>query len=142
MAKKNMTVDDLWKLERLGSPSLSPDGAQVVAALGRYSMDDNKSMSALWLMSTLGGAPRLLTTGGEKDGQPRWSPHRANGGDLIAFTAKRDQEGSQDQENQLYVIAPDGGEARRASCVATGVEGFRWCPDGQRLVFKIGRAHV
>jgi len=56
--KKPITVEDLWKLERIGSPSLSPDGAQAVAAVTRYSMDDNKSMSSLWLLSTLGGAPR------------------------------------------------------------------------------------
>ena len=135
MAKRNITIEDLWKLERLGNPSLSPDGAQAVVAVGRYSMADNKSMSSLWLLSTLGGAPRLLTTGGEKDGQPRWSPHRSDGGDLIAFTAKREQEGSKDKESQLYLIAPDGGEARRAAEVATGVEAFRWCPDARRLVF-------
>ena len=129
--KKNITVEDLWKLERLGAPSLSPDGAQAVASLSRYTMDDNKSATTLWLLSTLGGAPRPLTTGGDKDGHPRWSPH----GDLIAFTAKRDQEGSKDKESQLYVIAPDGGEARRAAEVATGVDGFRWAPDGKRLVF-------
>jgi dipeptidyl aminopeptidase/acylaminoacyl peptidase len=127
----HFSVDDLWALQRLGTPSLSPDGAQLVAALASYSMADNKSSSALWLLSTLGGAPRLLTTGGDKDGAPRWSPR----GDHIAFTAKREQEGSKDDTPQLYLIAPDGGEAWRAASVATGVDAFRWCPDGQRLVF-------
>jgi dipeptidyl aminopeptidase/acylaminoacyl peptidase len=129
--KKNITVDDLWKIERLSGPSLSPDGAQVVASLTRFSMEDNKSSSSLWLLSTLGGEPRRLTASGDKDGGARWSPK----GDLIAFTARREQEGSKDQETQLYVIAPDGGEARRAAEVATGVEAFRWCPDGKRLIF-------
>ena len=94
--KKNITVEDLWKFERLGSVSLSPDGAQAVTTLSRSSMDDNKSMSALWLLSTLGGAPRLLTTGGDKDGQPRRSPHCKDGSELIAFTAKREQEGAKE----------------------------------------------
>jgi dipeptidyl aminopeptidase/acylaminoacyl peptidase len=133
--RKPITVDDLWALTRLGAPSLSPDGAQAVVALNRYSMDENSSQSALWLLSTLGGAPRALTQCGDKDGQPRWSPHRKDGSELIAFTAKREQEGKKDSAPQLYVIAPDGGEARRAANVATGVDAFRWCPDGQRLVF-------
>ena len=133
--KKNITVEDLWKMERLGAPSLSPDGAQAVAAVTRHSMADNKSMSSLWLLSTLGGAPRALTTCGDKDGQPRWSPPRGDQGELIAFTAKREQEGVKDKTSQLYLIAPDGGEARRAAEVATGVDAFRWCADGQRLVF-------
>ena len=133
--KKPITVEDLWAMTRLGAPSLSPDGAQAVVALNRHSMDENTAQSALWLLSTLGGAPRALTQCGDKDGQPRWSSHRQDGSELIAFTAKREQEGHKDAAGQLYVIAPDGGEARRAADVATGVDAFRWCPDGQRLVF-------
>ena len=53
-----ITVDHLWQMERLGVPSLSPDGAQAVVSLTSASMDDNKTRSALWLLSTLGGAPR------------------------------------------------------------------------------------
>jgi dipeptidyl aminopeptidase/acylaminoacyl peptidase len=132
MAKsKNITVDDLWKIQRIGTPSLSPDGAQAVAAVTRFSMDDNKSSSGLWLLSTLGGAARALTQCGDKDGQPQWSPR----GDLIAFVAKREQQGEKDETQQLFLIAPDGGEARRAAKVATGVEAFRWFADGRRLAF-------
>lgn len=130
-APKTFDVETLWQLERLGPPSLSPDGAQAVAAVTRYSMEDNVGRSTLWLMSTLGGQPRPLTQAGEKDGQPRWSPR----GDLIAFVAKREQQAHKDEQPQLYLIAPDGGEARRAAQVPTGVEAFRWLPDGRRLVF-------
>jgi dipeptidyl aminopeptidase/acylaminoacyl peptidase len=129
-AGRPITVDELWQIERLGTPSLSPDGAQAVVPLTRYSMDDNKGVSTLWLLSTLGGQPRQLTATGDKDGAPRWSPR----GDLIAFTAQREQQGRKDTAAQLYVIAPDGGEARRASDVATGVDAFRWCPDGRRML--------
>ena len=128
---RNITVDDLWQLERLGVPSLSPDGAQAVAAVTRFSMDDNKSSSSLLLLSTLGGAARPLTQAGEKDGQPLWSPR----GDRIAFVAKREQQGVKDDAPQLYLIAPDGGEAERTTTVATGIEGFRWFPDGKRIAF-------
>jgi dipeptidyl aminopeptidase/acylaminoacyl peptidase len=129
--KKTLDVDTLWKIQRIGSPSLSPDGAQAVAAVTRYSMDDNSSASTLWLLSTLGGVPRALTQCGTKDGQPQWSPR----GDRIAFIARRDQQGAKDDEPQLYLIAPDGGEAQRAATVATGVDAFRWLPDGRRIIF-------
>lgn len=129
--RKPITVDDLWRLERLGAPSLSPDGAHAVVAVSRYSMADNKAASSLWLLSTLGGEPRQLTHCGDKDGQPRYSPH----GDRIGFIARREQQGHKDEEAQFYVIPPDGGEAQRVGEVATGVDAFKWCPDGQRIVF-------
>ena len=129
--RKPLDIETLWQIERVGAPSLAPDGAQAVCALTRYSMQDNKGESSLWLLSTLGGAPRRLTSCGDKDGHPRWSPR----GDRIAFTARREQQGRKDEEAQLYLIAPDGGEARRAATVATGVEDFRWCADGRALIF-------
>jgi len=129
--KKPLTIDALWQLERLGIPSLSPDGAQAVCAVASHSMDENSSRCALGLLSTLGGEPRALTHCGEKDGQPSFSPQ----GDLVGFVAKREQQGHKDEAPQFYVIAPDGGEARRIGNVATGIEAFRWCPDGRRIVF-------
>ena len=78
MAKKNtLSVDTLWQFERLGTPSLAPDGAQVVCALNSFSMQDNKASSALWLLSTLGGRARALTHCGDKDGQQL--PHSPTG---------------------------------------------------------------
>ncbi|MFM7971273.1 MAG: hypothetical protein ACKPCJ_03220, partial [Betaproteobacteria bacterium] len=50
-----LTVEALWQLQRLGAPSLSPDGAQAVISATAYSMKDNKASSRLWLLSTLGG---------------------------------------------------------------------------------------
>lgn len=129
--KKRLDIDTLWKLQRLGAPSLSPDGAQAVCSVASPSMKDNRTRSALWLLSTLGGQPRALTHCGEKDGAPRFSPR----GDLVGFVAKREQEGHKDEEPQFYVIAPDGGEARRVGTVATGMECFKWFPDGRRVAF-------
>jgi dipeptidyl aminopeptidase/acylaminoacyl peptidase len=130
MAKKNnLSVETLWQIERAGTPSLAPDAAQAVCSLSRFSMQDNSSGSTLWLLSTLGGKPRALTHCGDKDGQPQWSPK----GDLIGFVAKREQQGSKDDTPQFYVIAPDGGEARRVGIVSTGVEAFAWFPDGRRI---------
>ena len=130
-SKKQFTVDDLWKLDRLSNPSLSPDGAQAVCSVASSDMQANTTSHSLWLLSSLGGNPRRLTQCGDKDSQAQWSPR----GDWIAFIAKREQQGSKDEQPQLYLIAPDGGEARRVGNVATGVEAFKWLPDGKRIAF-------
>lgn len=132
MAKPSpITVDDLWALDRVGKLSLSPDGTQAACSVASYSMDENTGQSSLWLLSTFGGKPRRLTLCGEKDGEPAWSPT----GEHIAFIGKREQEGKKDDTPQLYVIAPDGGEAQRVSSFAPGIEAFKWFPDGKRIAF-------
>ena len=126
-----LTVDKLWQIERVGAPALAPDGRHAVCAVTRYSMADNQGRTGLWLLPTDRCAPRRLTWCGEKDGQPAWSPQ----GDRIAFVARREQQGTKDATPQLYVIAPDGGEARRVSDFAPGVESFKWLPGGRGIVF-------
>ncbi|HUL95137.1 MAG TPA: S9 family peptidase [Usitatibacter sp.] len=130
---KRINVDLLWKVERPAQPTLSPDGAQACVSVSSYDMEQNKGSSSLWLMSAFGGEPRRLTTAGEKDAEPRWSPD----GRSIAFVAKRAAAGEDkgDEEPQVYVIAPDGGEARRVTNLATGVFGIKWFPDSRRIAF-------
>ena len=126
-----LDIDALWQLERVSDVAIAPDASAAVCAVTSYSMEDNKGRSSLWLLPCNGGAPRRLTTGGEKDGKPAWSPR----GDRIAFLAKREQEGRKDGERQLYVIPAAGGEAERKSDFAPGIDDFKWMPDGQRIAF-------
>ena len=128
---KRFSVEDLWKIRRPAGLSLAPDGLRAVVSVSSYSMKENRASASLWLLSTTGGKPRVLTTCGEKDGQPVWSPD----GSKIAFVAKREWQGKKDEEPQIYLIAPDGGEARRLTQLATGVSGIQWFPDGKRLAF-------
>jgi dipeptidyl aminopeptidase/acylaminoacyl peptidase len=131
---KRLTVEDLWKLDRPAQPTLSPDGAQACVSVTSYDMKENKSRASLWLLSAFGGEPRRLTSAGEKDGEPRWSPD----GQWIAFVAKRPGAGDAkdgDEEPQVYLIAPDGGEARRLTDIATGAFGIKWFPDSRRIAF-------
>lgn len=129
--KKPIDVETLWKLERIGSVSLSPDGTAAVCAVTSYSMQDNKGSTSLWLLPTNAKSPRRLTRAGDKDASPTWSPK----GDRIAFLAKREQEGRKDAERQLYVIAAAGGEAERKSNFGPGIDEFKWMPDGRRVAF-------
>jgi len=122
-----LTAEHLWRLARPSQTTLSPDGAQACVAVSTYDIGENKGRSRLWILSTFGGEPRVLTEAGEKDGEPRWSPD----GRSIAFVSRRER----DDEPQLYVIAPDGGEARRVTSMPTGVFGIKWFPDSKRVAF-------
>jgi dipeptidyl aminopeptidase/acylaminoacyl peptidase len=126
MAKaKHLTVEHLWQCERIGTPSMSPDGKWVVVDQSTYSMESNESATQLWLYSADGKARKQLTSAGKKNTAPQWSPD----GKQIAFCAKRDG----DDVPQLYVIAPDGGEARRVTMLSSGVGSIKWFPDSKRV---------
>jgi dipeptidyl aminopeptidase/acylaminoacyl peptidase len=133
MKANRMNVERLWQLARPSQPTASPDGAQVCVSVATFDMEQNTQASSLWLLSAFGGEPRRLTSSGDKDGEPRWSPD----GRWIAFIAKRPAAGGEkgDEEPQVYVIAPDGGEARRVTRMPTGASGIKWFPDSRRLAF-------
>jgi dipeptidyl aminopeptidase/acylaminoacyl peptidase len=130
-SRKPIDPNALWQLDRIGTVAVSPAGDAAVCAVTSYSMEENTGRSSLWLLPTGSCAPRRLTSAGEKDGQPAWSPQ----GDRIAFLAKREQEGRKDNERQLYVISASGGEAQRRSNWPLGIDDFKWMPDGRHIVF-------
>src|SRR5258707_12733294 len=103
--KRPLTVEDLWNVRRVGPPSVSPDGKWAVVELTTFDMEKDDSSSNLWLLSTNGNQQKQLTNTSGKNSGPKWSPD----GQWIAFTGKR----GNDEVAQVYVIAPQGGEARR-----------------------------
>ncbi len=123
---KAFTVEDLWAIERLSAPSLAPDGKRLVVAATRYDLAKNEGRDQLWVLSVEGRAKRRLAEA-SPGSDPRWSPT----GHHIAFIAKREG----DDTPQVYLIDPDGGEARRLTRLATGASNLRWFPDGRQLAF-------
>src|SRR5262245_53265883 len=121
--KRPMTLADLFRLQRISDPRISPDGKQVVYVVTTVDLDGNKTTSSLWLASTASGEARALTNPGDgkKDRHPRWSPD----GQRILFESTRSG------DTQLWLIDLAGGEARQITKVATEASNAIWSPDGQ-----------
>ena len=124
---KPLDADTLWQLKRLSTPAISPDGSQVVLAVTRYEMKDDKAITNLWLVATDGSGARQLTTHSGSDSSPAWSPD----GSHIAFISKR----GDDEQSQVYVIPTGGGEARVLTSVPTGASAPMWFPDSSEIAF-------
>lgn len=125
--KEPFTVERSWQIQRIGAPTLSPDGRTVIAPVTRFVMDEDKSYVDLWIWNADGSGQRRFTTDAANDGAPAISPD----GRHVAFTSQR----SDDKAPQLYVMPLGGGEARRLTKLATGVQSPKWFADGKRLAF-------
>jgi len=121
------SAEKMWSLDRLGQPTIAPDGKVAVLPVTRYAVAENKGLTDLWIIPTAGGPARQLTSDTAADTSPVFSPD----GKWIAFLSKR----GDDTENQVYVIATDGGEARRVTNIPTGVTLPKWFPDSRRIAF-------
>ncbi|MBE0644967.1 MAG: S9 family peptidase [Bacteroidetes bacterium] len=122
-----MSAEKLWRMQRVGSLALSPDGKTAAVVVTSYDFDKNKGNGDIWLISVADGTARQFTTGPSTEGSPQWSPD----GSMLAFTAKRND----DEQSQLYLIPLGGGEARRLTDMPMGASGVKWFPDGKSLAF-------
>jgi len=123
--KRPITAEDLLRVKRVGAPSTSPDGAWAVVDVGTVDVAKNDTTSELWLLSTDGKTQKQLTRSGGRNSSPKWSPD----GLSIAFLSQR----AGDEVTQIYVISPEGGEARRVSKMPMAPFGIKWGADSKTI---------
>ena len=126
---RRFDLDASAKIVRLSDPNISPDGKSIVVVVARANFEENRWESELTLVDIATGAQRALTTGRPEVSQPRWSPN----GDRLAFIANAPT--GKENKSQLFVLAMNGGEAKRITSVANGVQHYAWKPDGQEIAF-------
>ena len=132
-ASATPTIDQSLEIFSASSPRISPDGRWIAFVQSRTNWKENAFENDIWLVAASGGAPRQLTQSPKSSGDPRWSPDSR----WIAFLSDRPSplpEAKKDTE-QIYLISPEGGEARQLTNVETGVSSFEWSPDGRRIAF-------
>lgn len=127
--KKLLTALDLMKIANVGAPRISPDGTRIVYAVSETRMEKDKewkTVTQLWVASLAGGKPRQYTRGDKNATFAEWSPD----GTMIAFLSDREKDG----ERQVWMMMADGGEAWAVTSHKGGVSGYRFAPDGKRLL--------
>lgn len=136
--QRPMTFLDVQLLRTAGAPALSPDGRQVLYTLSVPDWKEGRRTTDVWLVPVDGGpaAARQMTFTRDKDETaPQWGPD----GRWFIFSSNREGTGAS-ATAQLYLMRPDGGEARRLTDARDGVAGARFTKDGRWLVYAAGKA--
>ncbi len=124
-AKRPMTVEDMWAMQRIGDIALSPDGEWIAFSVTKYDMEKNGGETDIWMIQTSGNELRRMTTASGYDGNPKWRPD----GSALTFLSARN--GS----NQIYELPMQGGEARQLTHFPVDVDNFSWSSTGERIIF-------
>ena len=115
-----MTPEALWAMGRIGSYAASPDGKQIVYTVAYYSVKQNKGHHMLFIMDANGLNKSQLTTSAKNETDPAW----VDGGKRIAFLT----------DGQLWSMNPDGTDRRQLTHDTTAIEGFKFSPDGSKVI--------
>jgi dipeptidyl aminopeptidase/acylaminoacyl peptidase len=114
-----MTPEALWAMGRIGGYSASPDGQKIVYQVGYYSVKHDKSHHVLYVMNADGTGQQKLTTGSKNETDAAWLD---NG--TIAFLTG----------GEVWKMNADGTNRRQLSRTGGEVEGFKFSPDGTKVI--------
>lgn len=121
---------DVARVRHVTSASLSPDGRHIAytRAVPRrpFVEDDGPAWQELHVIGPEQPS-RPFITGAVRVSNVQWRPNTRE----ISFLQQRPE----DEKPSLYVIAIDGGEARRVLKHPTGVGTYAWSPTGLEVAF-------
>lgn len=121
-ANSALTVNELFKIRRVGDPQLSPDGKTVAFTIGDVNKEANRTLTHIYTVSIDGTNQKQITKGDRSNGSPRWS----SDGKKIAFTTG----------GQIWTMDADGDDKEQITKISTGAGNPVWSPDGKWIAFN------
>jgi dipeptidyl aminopeptidase/acylaminoacyl peptidase len=121
---KPLTPEAALNLRSISDLQFSPDGTRVAFVVAEPPKSDRRPRH-IWLYDKKSGAVRQFTFSPKDESSPRWSPD----GTQLAFLSNRDD------QQQIYVMRADGGEAAAVTKGKRSVHSFAWSPDGKQIAF-------
>ena len=130
---RTLRPDDLYRVEDVSDPQVSPDGGWVAYVLTTSDREADEARSAIWMASWDGGQHLALTAPAEGTAKPRWSPD----GRYLAFMAT--PAGADKDKAQIMLLDRRGGDAHQLTHVSGDIGEYAWSPDGKRLAFTMAQ---
>ena len=132
MARRTLSIADLFKVRVFTDLRLSPDGRCAVVCVRTPDLAEQRNVSTLWLYRRDDDSFEEITRG-PADAGPLWLDART-----ILFTASKRERGEEEADKpfprtRLYTISLRGGEPRLRATLDGHVWDMRASPDGRRL---------
>ena len=108
-----LTAEVMWKMGRIGSQTLSPDGSKLLYTLTEYNMAENRGLTTLVLRDMTSGEEVRLTDNKSSNTAPQWLDN-----ETIAFMSNRTG------EMQVWAMDSNGDNVKQVTEIAGGIEGF------------------
>jgi dipeptidyl aminopeptidase/acylaminoacyl peptidase len=137
--RRPMTFLDVQQMKTVASPAPSPDGRWMLYTVSTMDWKEARRQTDIYLVSMdqgLASTKQLTYTKEKNETSPRW----AKDGSFFVFLSNREAPENASSRNQLYLMRPDGGEARRITDAREGVADYAFSKDGEWIAFKSGRA--
>jgi dipeptidyl aminopeptidase/acylaminoacyl peptidase len=122
--QKLLTAEASLNLRFLSDLQLSPDGARLAFVVTEPPTDDGRA-THIWLYDKRSNTTRQFTYSKKSEKYPRWSAD----GKQLAFLSNRNE------EDQIYVMRADGGEATALTKGKRAISKFAWSPNSQQIAF-------
>ncbi|MGH2459750.1 MAG: S9 family peptidase [Chloroflexota bacterium] len=124
--RRLLALSDLSSIQGVSDPRISPDGRRVAFVVETIEVETNQIRERIWLVEVDGSAgPLPLTTGDDRETEPRWSPD----GQILAYVSNHGG------TRQVWRRALDGGEPRQMTNHPIGAHEPVWSPNGRQLAF-------
>jgi dipeptidyl aminopeptidase/acylaminoacyl peptidase len=127
--KRPMTPKDIYRLQTVSDPQVSPDGKWVSYGLATVDTTKDKRNYDLWMVSWDGSESVQLTNSPDGESRARFSPD----GKYLSFVSGR--QGL--TKPQLWLMDRRGGEAKKLTDLKTDLEDYVWSPDGKRIALVL-----
>ena len=121
---KLLTPEASLNMRSISDLQFSPDGNRLAFVVTEPAKGERRARH-IWLYEKRSGAVRQFTYSPKSEFSPRWSPD----GKQLAFISDRDE------QQQIYAMRADGGEANALTKGKRGVSSFAWSPDGKLIAF-------
>ncbi len=130
-SKRSISADDIYRLQRVADPQISPDGEWVAYTVSIADKDADKEISHIWMTSWDGSQSVQLTYGSESESSPRWSPD----GKYLSFVSSRP---GKTKGSQVWLMDRRGGEARQLTHLKDyNISEHEWSPDSKKLLLVL-----